>query len=100
MLNLDVEEGGMKTMNSENQQKNVPGKIEIISQFGHKQQNIFFTHCKHTQYTERHCGPKTHPCRKQNRFPLLARSNKSKNTDEQKQRTFHRQYQDRTDMEQ
>ena len=41
MLNLDVEEGGMKTMNSENQQKNVPGKIEIISQFGHKQQKIF-----------------------------------------------------------
>ena len=71
VLSLDIEEGGMKMITTVNQQ----------------QQN-----CKHTQCTERHRRHKTQPGQKQNRIPLLARSNKTNNTDEQKQRTCHGQY--------
>ena len=40
MLSLDIEEGGMKMINTENQQKNVPGEMDsktiLNSQFGRK----------------------------------------------------------------
>ena len=97
VLSLDIEEGGLK-MIIENQQKKILAKWTakllrdkktVWSQIAKK---IFYTHCKHTLCIERHRRPKTQPSHKPDRIPLLARSNKSNNTDEQKQKTWPGQY--------
>ena len=94
MLSLDFE-GGLKMINIENQQQQQQNPGEMDSKTRDKKtvwsqiakHFFFYIHCRHTLCIERHRRPKTQPGHKPDRIPLLARGNKSNNTDEQKQRT-------------
>ena len=96
MLSLDIEEGGMKMISIENQHKMFLAKW-TAKLLGDKK-TVWSQIAKHlfipfgSQCIEHHRRLKTQPGQKQNRLALLARSNKSNNTDEQKQITSYGQY--------